>query len=135
MIVPDASVLVPALVDDGGDGALAREILEADGDLHAPYLLDIEVVAALRGLIRSKALTAERAELAIADYDEVAITRYPHLGLISRVWQLRDNVSAYDGTYVALAEVLDCMLLTADARLATAYGPRCMVRLIGPGGG
>jgi len=135
VIVPDASVLVPALVDEGGDGALAREILEADGDLHAPYLLDIEIVAALRGLVRRKTLTAERAERAIADYDEVAITRYPHLGLISRIWQLRDNVSAYDGTYVALAEALDCTLLTADTKLAVAYGPRCLVRVIGPGGG
>ncbi|MCI0689168.1 MAG: type II toxin-antitoxin system VapC family toxin [Sporichthyaceae bacterium] len=125
-------MLIPALVDEGASGALAREILEADGDLHAPYLLDVEVVSGLRGLVRGKVLTAARAEHAMADYDDLAMTRYAHLGLIPRIWQLRDNLTAYDATYVALAEALDCALLTADGRLTAAAGPRCAVRFIGP---
>lgn len=135
MIVPDASVLIPALIDDGGDGALAREVMEADGDLHAPYLLDVEVVSALRKLTRGQVLTASRAERAIEDYDDVAMTRYAHLGLVPRIWQLRDNLSSYDATYAALAEALGCTLLTADAKLAGASGVRCTVRLIGSSGG
>jgi len=135
VIVPDASVLIPALIDDGGDGALAREVMEADGDLHAPYLLDVEVVSALRKLTRGQVLTASRAERAIEDYDDVAMTRYAHLGLVPRIWQLRDNLSSYDATYAALAEALGCTLLTADAKLAGASGVRCTVRLIGSSGG
>ena len=135
MIVPDASVLIPALIDDGGDGALAREVMEADGDLHAPYLLDVEVVSALRKLTRGQVLTASRGERAIEDYDDVAMTRYAHLGLVPRIWQLRDNLSSYDATYAALAEALGCTLLTADAKLAGASGVRCTVRLIGSSGG
>jgi predicted nucleic acid-binding protein len=130
VIVPDASVLVPALVDDSGDGALAREVLVADGDLHVPHLADVEVVSVLRRLVLAGALERDRAQAAIADLDELPMVRYPHLGLLPRVWRLRDNVAAYDATYVALAEVLGATFLTTDRQVAEAPHLGCAVRLL-----
>ncbi len=129
MIVPDASVVVPALVDEGRDGARAREILGSDGDLHAPHLLDVEVASVLRRHSGRKWISAARAAAALADLEDLAVTRYPHLSLLPRVWQLRANVSAYDAVYVALAEALGAAFVTADARLARAPGLRCPLRL------
>lgn len=104
MIVLDASVVVPALVDQAGSGALAREVLTADSDLHAPHLLDVEVASVLRRHARCGLLAPARAAAALTDLDDLALTRYPHVGLLPRIWQLRENLSAYDATYAALAE-------------------------------
>lgn len=130
MIVPDASVVVSALVDEGGDGALARQALLDDPDLHAPHVLDIEVTSVLRRQVFVGALAEPRARAALADLDALALTRYPHGGLLATVWRLRDNVSAYDAAYAALAEVLDATLVTADARLGRASGLRCRIRVL-----
>src|SRR5205823_5306872 len=92
-------------------------------DLHAPHLIDVEVVSALRRLVASGETTASRGEEAIVDLLDLPIERYPHDGLVPRVWQLRDNFSAYDAAYVALAEAVadePVSLLTGDARLARA---------------
>lgn len=129
MIVPDASVVVPALVDERRDGARARELLSSDADLHAPHLLDVEVASVLRRHSATKWISASRAAAALADFEDLAVTRYPHLSLLPRVWQLRANVSAYDAVYVALAEALGTAFVTADVRLARAPGLRCPVRL------
>ncbi|MGH3980131.1 MAG: type II toxin-antitoxin system VapC family toxin [Pseudonocardiaceae bacterium] len=130
MIVPDASVVVPALVDAGGSGALAREVFAADGDLHAPHLLDIEVASVLRRHAMAGILAPARVEAALVDLDDLAVTRYPHLGLLPRVWQLRANLSAYDAAYVALAESLGATLVTADGRLGRAPGLCCHRRVL-----
>lgn len=129
MIVADASVVVTALIDDGGPGALSREVLLAD-DVHVPELLDVEVLSAVRRQVLSGALTAERGDAAVVDLLDLTAERYPHAAFIGRAWQLRANVSAYDAVYVALAEALACLLVTGDARLAAAPGPRCEVRLL-----
>jgi len=130
VIVLDASVVVPALVDQAGSGALAREVLTADSDLHAPHLLDVEVASVLRRHARCGLLAPARAAAALTDLDDLALTRYPHVGLLPRIWQLRENLSAYDATYAALAESLSATLLTADRGLGRAPGLRCPVRLL-----
>lgn len=129
MIVVDASVLVTALVDDGGPGEEYRARLEADRYQHAPALVDIEVVAAIRRLSRTT-LAADRADAAVVDLTDMAIRRYPIAALVPRIWELRHNLTPYDAAYIALAEVLGAPLLTADARLARAHGLRCTVELL-----
>jgi predicted nucleic acid-binding protein len=95
----------------------------AGEELHAPTLLDFEVVAALRGLTLGSHLSAARAEDALGDFDELAIERWPFAHpLRRRAFQLRENISAYDAAYVALAEALNCSLLTRDERLAKSKG-------------
>jgi predicted nucleic acid-binding protein len=101
--------------------------------LHAPHLVDVEVLSALRRLVSSGEATGERAGEAIADLLDLPIERYPHDILVPRVWQLRENFSAYDASYVALAEALadePVPLLTADARLARAVAGHADVPVI-----
>jgi predicted nucleic acid-binding protein len=130
VIVVDASVLATALADDSGDGDRARARLHGE-QLAAPELLDLEVVSVLRGQMRAGRLDARRAELALTDLDALHVQRASHRPLMSRCWQLRDNLTIYDAAYVALAEALGVDLLTADRRLARAPGPRCRIELLG----
>lgn len=117
MIVVDSSAIVDALTGLAGTDEL-RDLL-ADEELEAPSLLDYEVVSALRGLTLGGHLTATRAEDALTDFEELRLRRWPSSdGLRRRAFQLRDNVSAYDAAYVALAEALECPLLTRDSKLA-----------------
>lgn len=129
LLVVDASVLAPALADDGADGETARARLRGS-DLAAPALIDLEVTSVFRGLVSSGQLTDHRSALALADLVAMPIERAPHEALVSRIWQLRDNLTVYDAAYVALAELLDAPLVTADSRLAKATGPRCAVELV-----
>lgn len=103
----------------------------ADPDLHAPSLIDLEVLSVLRRQLRLGNLDNRRAGLAVADLRMLALARYSPLDLVSRVWALRDNLTSYDGAYVALAETLDCPLVTSDERLARASGLGCPVELLG----
>lgn len=128
-MVPDASVVLSALVDDRGSGALAREVL-TDDELHAPHLLDVEVTSALRGRVLGGHLDPSRAASALDDLADLAVSRYAHPWLLARAWELRDNLTIYDAVYVALAEALGQPLVTADARMAEAPGLRCELRLL-----
>lgn len=125
----DASVLMPALVDEGGAGALARERLTA-AEIHVPELADVEVLSILRRQVLAGHLTVERGAAASQDWADLTVERYPHAPLLPRAWQLRDAVSAYDAQYVALAELLDATLVTADGPLSRAPGIRCRVDLL-----
>jgi predicted nucleic acid-binding protein len=125
LIVVDASAIVAALLRRGQ----ARDRL-ANETLNAPHLLDSEVIEVLRRLARRDNLRSDDAERAVATWRRIAVRRYPTIGTIDRIWELRHNVSAYDSAYVALAERLDCHLITADRRLATAPGPRCTIELL-----
>ena len=125
MIVVDASVVVSALLNDGG----ARQML-GENRLVAPHLVDAEVIQTLRKLLIRGSITTEDAELAIQSWTRLGVERFPLPGLMVRIWALRDNVSAYDASYVALAETLDCPLLTTDARLAAAPGPNCPITVL-----
>ena len=130
MIVADASILANALADDGLDGRRARNALRQAGGVAAPDLVDVETVAVFRKRWLAKTLTAQRFATAIRDLQVLAIHRYPALPLMRRAYELRTNVTGYDAAYVALAEALGCELLTADARLAAASGPRCAIRTL-----
>lgn len=127
MIVLDASAMVEALV-----GAAPSEELLAllEGDIHAPHLLDVEVMSVLRGLELGRAIPPERAAEALADHRSFTIVRYEAEPLAARVWELRHQFTAYDATYLALAEALDAPLVTCDRKLATT-GHRADVRLMG----
>ena len=129
MIVVDASVLAPALADDGVDGDRARVRLRGE-QLTAPELVDLEVVSTLRRAARAGELDERRSGQALADLSALPLRRVPHLPLLPRVWELRDNLTAYDAAYVALAEALDGPLVTADGRLHRASGIRCEVEVL-----
>lgn len=130
MIVVDASVLANAIGDDGSDGRRARSELRIAGDLAAPDLVDVETTAVLRKRWLAGDLSEQRFAEAIADLEDLDLDRYPSLPLVRRAYELRANVSSYDAAYVALAEVLECVLITADRRLSNAPGPRCEIRLL-----
>lgn len=129
MLVVDASVLAPALADDGPDGDVARARLRGQS-LVAPELIDLETTSVIRRQSQAGHLDARRAGLALTDLVELPLRRAPHLPLLARCWELRDNLTVYDAAYVALAEVLNVALLTADARLSKATGPRCEIELL-----
>jgi predicted nucleic acid-binding protein len=125
VIVVDASAALSALLNDGP----ARRALIGER-LHTAHLVDSEVASGLRRRVAARQLTANDGWTAIDHWRRLGIARYPAFALLDRVWDLRDNLSAYDATYVALAELLDCELLTADARLSHAPGVRCSVTVV-----
>jgi predicted nucleic acid-binding protein len=129
VLVVDASVLAPALADDGPDGDAARARLRGQS-LVAPELIDLETTSVIRRRSRGGQLDPRRARLALTDLVELPLRRTPHRPLLARCWQLRENLTVYDAAYAALAEALDVVLLTVDARLASAPGPRCEIELL-----
>lgn len=130
MVVVDASLVVNALADDGVVGRRARDALRRAGDICAPDFVDVETVAALRRRWLAKSLTASRFAAAVEDLRALDVQRFPTVLFLRRAYELRANVTPYDATYVALAEGLDCELLTADERLAKATGPRCAIKVV-----
>lgn len=129
MLVVDASVVVPLLLDPGGTGETAVRRV-AGHRLSAPALLDVEVVSVVRRLVLRGDMEAARGRTALADLQALPVVRHQHAGLVQRCFELRDSVSAYDASYVALAEALDATLVTADAPLSRAPGLRCPVYLL-----
>ena len=130
MIVLDASVAVDWLLQTAAAQRIESRIFVRNQSLHAPELLDLEVVQALRRLVREGTLSASRAEAGIEDLLDLRITRYPHSLLLPRIWQLRHNLSAYDAAYVVLAEKLGATLLTRDAKLASASGHAATIEVV-----
>jgi predicted nucleic acid-binding protein len=130
VIVVDASAVVELLLATGRGVAVRARVGRPEESLHAPHLLDVEVAQALRRYHLAGDLGAERAQQALADLADLPVIRYPHNVLLPRVWQLRQNVTAYDAVYVALAEVLEAPLLTFDKRLRAASGHRARVEIL-----
>ena len=133
MLVVDASAVTELVLGRPAGAVVAEQFAGHDFALHAPHLVDVEVLSALRRLVSSGVATAERADEAIADLLDLPIERYPHDILVGRIWQLRENFSAYDAGYVALAEALadePVPLLTGDARLARAVAQHCGVPVL-----
>lgn len=130
MIVVDSSVVVAALVDDDEVGTWAEDVL--DGEAGAPHLMPVEVAHVLRRMERKDEISGDVAALAHDDLLAVRAELFPYAALGRRVWELRHTVTPYDAWYVALAEELDVPLVTLDARLARAPGPRCAFVTPGP---
>jgi len=130
MIVVDASVFGNALLDEGQVGRLSRRTLAEDLHWAAPEHLITEVFSVIRGRSLGGHVTPDRARHARDALTKMAISLMPVRELVDRMWELRHNLSAYDAAYVALAERLDCPLITADKRLARADGVRCTVRVL-----
>lgn len=128
MLVVDTSAVLAALVARQPAPGLV-ERLARDSDLHAPHLIDTEVLHALRRLTIAAEISEDRAADVRSDFAELALVRYPHHPLSDRVWELRPNLTAYDATFVALSEALRAPLVTCDARLASAPGHRAHVEL------
>jgi predicted nucleic acid-binding protein len=130
VIVVDASALLEFLLQtELGARVETRLFLDQDA-LHAPHLVDVEVVQGLRRLVRTGEVSSARADEAIADLTDLDLHRHAHLDLLDRAWRLRDNISAYDAMYVALAEGIEATLVTCDGALANAPGHRARIHVI-----
>lgn len=125
MIVVDASAAVLGLLNDGQARSALRE-----GAVACPHLVDSEVASALRAQVQRGEVEADDAGHALETWGRLGVERIGVRGLLPRIWELRENVSAYDATYVAVAEVLESPLVTADSRLARAPGPRCAITVV-----
>lgn len=130
MIVVDASVLTAALTDDGHFGRSCRAELARDAHWAAPDHVIVEAFSAIRGLDRGSKITPTLARDAVDALNTAVIDGIDVRPLLPRMWQLRSNLSAYDAAYVAVAELLDCPLVTADRRLHAAPGSRCEIRVV-----
>jgi predicted nucleic acid-binding protein len=129
VIVLDASAAVDWLLQTPAGQRIEARIYSKNETLHAPHLLDLEVAQVLRRLARQELVSARRAEEAMRDLLDLRMTRYSHLVLLPRIWQLRHNFSAYDAAYIVLAEELGAPLMTRDSRLASAPGHAATVEL------
>ena len=125
MIVLDASAALSGLLNAGP----ARESLAGE-QLHVPHLVDSEVASGLRRHVASHRITSDNGWVALDAWRRLGLTRYAMHGLLERVWELRETLSAYDAGYVALAESLGCSLVTADARISRAPGVRCPITVV-----
>ena len=129
MIVLDASVVVELLLNGPSAGAISRELAARSEPFLVPHLLDVEVVSALRNLAAGARIDAHRAKQLVDGLASLPAERYPHTPLVERVWELRHNFTAYDATYIALAEATGAVLYTCDAKLARGHQAR--VRVLG----
>lgn len=130
MIVVDASVLLEALLRTPAAVAVESRLFAPRQTLHAPHLLDVEVAQVLRRYTAKGEIDRERGHMALADLADFPLRRYPHDFLLPRIWDLRNNMTAYDAAYVALAEALDAPLLTRDRHLAAAAGYHAQIELV-----
>ena len=130
MIVLDASAALELLLDTPTAAPLGTRVFAPAETVAAPHLLDLEVAQVLRRYTRTQECSVERGRQALADLSVLPIQRYPHDILLPRIWQLRNNMTAYDAAYIALAEALSAPLLTCDSHLAHASGHRATVELI-----
>jgi predicted nucleic acid-binding protein len=130
LAVLDASVLTVFYMSDDSRRSAVSSRLAAGDAWFAPAHIDAEIASALRGLGRASRAVDRAAPRALAHLAGFPLRRMPIAPLLERMWQLRANVTAYDAAYIALAEHLDCALITCDAKLAAASGPRCAIDLI-----
>jgi len=129
MIVLDASAAVDWLLQTAAGRRIEQRIYAHRETLHTVHLLDVEFAQVLRRLVRGGSLTPKRAEEAIEDLAALRIARYAPALLLQRIWRLRQNLSAYDAAYVALAEQLQAPLITRDQRIAAAPGHKAVVEI------
>ena len=130
MIVVDASVLIEVLLRTFRARECEQRLFSDTWNLCAPCLLDVEIAQVLRRYALNAELSSERGAEALSDLRDFPITRYEHEPFLTRIWELRHSLSAYDAAYVSLAEALEAPLLTCDARIANAHGHRAKVELV-----
>ena len=130
MIVVDASAVLELLLQTSLGARVEARLFRDDDELHTPHLVDVEIVQGLRRLVRTGEVSSNRADEAIADLTDLDIHRHAHVDLLGRAWKLRDNISAYDAMYVALAEAIEAPMVTCDGPLAKAPGHRARIEVI-----
>jgi predicted nucleic acid-binding protein len=130
VIVLDASAAVDWLLQTNTGQQIEARIYSHRESLHAPHVIDLEVLQVFRRLVRDGTMAEQRGHEAVQDLLDLRMTRYTHSLFLTRIWQHRHNFSAYDAAYVALAERLGATLLTRDARLASAAASSVEVELI-----
>jgi predicted nucleic acid-binding protein len=130
LIVVDASAVLEVLLNTAAGARVSERFFAAGEALHAPHLIDLEIAQVLRRYWRSGDIDETRGTEALADLEDLPLTRYPHDLLLPRVWELRGNATAYDAAYLALAEMLDIRLVTRDAALRAASWHRAEVEVI-----
>jgi predicted nucleic acid-binding protein len=130
VIVPDASALLEVLLRSPAGLPLAERLLVHGETLHVPHLVDLEIAQVLRRYLRQGELDGERGRQVLADLADFPLERYPHAVLLPRIWQLRENLTASDAAYVALAEILDATILTSDRRLAASTGHSARIEVV-----
>lgn len=130
MIVVDASAAIEVLLRTSAAPALEERLFAPGEALHAPHLIDLEVAQVLRRYAVGGQIAVERGRIALADFADFPVLRYPHSILLPRIWELRSNLTAYDAAYVALAEALDAPLLTRDRKLAAAAGVGARIEVV-----
>ena len=130
MIVVDASAVTEFLLQTPLGSRVEARLFRDGDEFHAPHLIDVEVAQALRRLVRAGEVHAPRAEEAVADLTDFALRRHSHRHLLGRAWELRDNLTAYDAMYVALAEAIDAPLVTCDGPLGATPGHSVRIEVI-----
>jgi predicted nucleic acid-binding protein len=130
VIVVDASALLEFLLQTPLGARVEARLFRDHDEFHSPHLVDVEVAQGLRRLVRIGDVSANRAAEALADLAGLDLHRHPHLDFLARAWKLRDNITAYDAMYVALAEALDAPVVTCDEPLSKAPGHRAQVELL-----
>ena len=130
MIVLDASAVLEVVLATPAAPAILNRLVAVGETLHVPHLIDLEVLQVLRRYCATGEVSPGRAAEALADYLDFPMVRYPHDVLAVRIWELRENLTAYDAAYVALAEALSAPLVTRDRKLATAPGHRALIEVV-----
>ena len=127
MIVADASAILEVLLNTPMARDVSRHLFAEEETIHAPHLVDVEVLQALRRHARGNEIGTLRAAQALQDYADIPLKRYPHKLLLPRIWELRHNFTAYDAAYIALAEALDATLITRDRAMGSGHRARVLV--------
>ncbi len=130
LVVVDASAIVDFIVGPHAHSHVGDILQQDPGALNAPEIIDLEVLSAFRQMVFEHRLDAERASMAVVDFMALPIERHSHEYLVRRIWELRANLTPYDASYIALAELLDVPLLTRDARLARTPGHTARIEYI-----
>jgi predicted nucleic acid-binding protein len=130
LIVVDASAVIEVLLRTPKAATIEKRLFQPGETWHAPHLIDVEVAQVLRRLALAGTISPKRGAEALQDFADMPIRRHAHDWLLARAWELRDNLTAYDAAYVALAEALEAPLLTCDGRIARAAGVRVRVEVV-----
>ena len=129
-MVLDASGVVELLLNTASGRRLSARLLAETEGVHVPHLIDAEIAQVLRRFVLRGLLDARSGAAALRRWQDFDVDRYPHEALLNRVWELRANVTAYDATYLALAEALSMVFVTGDRRLARVPGARTAIELV-----